>query len=134
MTMHTTDLTYWTPNWAWCEIANPDGKTKTGDRCRFCQETKKRGDATRYRCLIHNEDLLVTGGSVKKCGACLLYKNYTVEQEPPKIGKLQDTPVAKCVKKSVKEFVSMYNQFRKDGYPEFMAIDLATEWIEDQWK
>ena len=136
MARRKTTIDYWVPDWAWCEMPNPDGKTKTGDRCRFCQEIKKRGDATRYRCLIHNQDLLVRGGSVEKASSCLLWKTNQVSQEPPALAKPKSTAlsVGKCVIKSLKEFVKQYKSLRKEGYPEYLALDMALEVMTNQWK
>lgn len=134
MTWKKTNLKYWVPDWQWCEMPNPGNKTKTGERCRFCQEIKKRGDATRYHCLIHNTDLYVEAGSVVKDAACLLWDTNQATHAAPEVAKAKTPNVAKCVIKSLKEYVKLYKNLREEGYPEYIAIDLALEGMVNQWK
>ncbi len=137
MAWKRTDLSYWVPDWRWCELPNPGNKTKTGERCRFCQEIKKRGDATRYRCLIHNCDLYVSGGSVERSISCVIFKDNASTIDPPELEKpkyMDGITASKIVKKSLKEVSTTYNALRKDGYPEKMSLELAIEEVLDQWK
>ncbi len=133
MSYKKTELEYWVPDWAWCEMPNPGGKTKTGERCRFCQETKKRGNATTYRCVIHNKDLLVTSGSVQKCGACLIFDENASKEEAPEMGVLSETTPAKCVKKAIQDLEKRFDHYRKAKIPEDVAMELAKEDVLKQW-
>ena len=123
-----------TPNWKWCEIANPDGKTKTGERCRFCKEIKNRGDATHYKCLIYDKDLMVEAGSVVKCGACLLFRTNFVEHTPELSKKRTACTAGQIAQKVIKQYSSMYKQMRREGYPADVAVDLTNDLLRQEWK
>ena len=136
MTKQQVNLTFYTPSWNWCEVRNPGRNTKSGERCRFCQEVKKRGDATRYVCVIYNTDLSVRDGSVRKCQRCLSMGSIvdTIHEPAPEVptGKASDT--YRVVKATLKEHNKEYKTLRKNGFPEYIAYDSATAAILDAWK
>ena len=136
MTRQQVNLTFSTPNWNWCEIRNAGRNTKSGERCKFCQEVKKRGDATRYFCLIYDTDLHVEDGSVAKCRLCKVASliSTDVDIEPVatnKTGKQGDA--YKVAKATLKEYKSTYKAMRKEGYPEYFACDATIEQVLKSW-
>ena len=137
MTRQSVRINFSTPNWKWCEIENTGRGTKTGERCKFCQEIKKRGDATRYYCLVYDQDLRVQDGSVEKCCPCMLELSETVSHAAPRSsspGPKSVNQVFKVVKKTLRDHKKMYMSMRKDGYPEHMAYEIATENIIESWE
>lgn len=126
-----------TPNWKWCEIANPDGKTKTGERCRFCREIKKRGEATRYTCLIYDKELLVEYGSVVRCGACSCFADFGPQEViPPELDKKPkraELSPGQLALKVIKQFKSTYRKYSKQ-YPSDIAIDVTADVLSQEWK
>ena len=136
MIKQSIGLTFYTPNWKWCEIENPGRNTKTGDRCKFCQEIKKRGDATRYYCLAYDQDLTVKSGSVEKCCPCMLEMKQAIEHAMPRLSvptRKSANEVFKIVKKTLRDHKQMFANMRKGGYPEKLAYELATENILESW-
>lgn len=136
MPKQTVNLSFSTPNWNWCEIRNPGRNTKSGERCKFCKEVKKRGDATRYYCLIYDLDLRVIDGSVAKCQRCvsaqMLCDNIDLEPVPEqKTGKASEA--YKIAKATLKEYQSTYKTLRKNGFPEYIAQNEASESVLKSW-
>ena len=139
MIRQSVSMAFYTPNWKWCEIENHGrGRgTKTGERCKFCQEVKKRGDATRYYCLIYDQDLMVKDGSVEKCCPCMLELTERIEHGMPHSSgpsRKSANEVFKVVKKTLRDHKKLFGTMRKNGYPEQMAYELATEQIIDSWE
>jgi len=135
MTKQQVNLTFYTPSWSWCEVRNPGRNTKTGERCKFCQEIKKRGDATRYHCLIYGGDLSVTDGSVRKCRACMcggIVGTELIEPAPPQpTGKSSE--VFKAIRTTLRELKKEFNKLTKLGYPGYIAIEIAIDNILQTW-
>ena len=137
MIKQSVGVTFYTPNWKWCEIENPGRGTKTGERCKFCQEVKHRGDATRYVCLIYDQDLAVKDGSVEKCCPCMLELTERIEHalpHPSGPSRKSANEVFKVVKKTLRDHKKMFGSMRSNGYPEQMAYELATENILESWE
>ena len=137
MTKQSVSITFYTPNWKWCEIENAGRGTKTGERCKFCQELKKRGDATRYYCLAYDQDLMVKDGSVEKCCPCMLeLREYVEHAQPRPSGPTRKTghEVFKILKKTLRDHKKQFVAMRKSGYPEQVAYELATSNILDMWE
>lgn len=137
MTKQQVDLTFYTPSWNWCEVKNPGRKTKSGERCKFCKEVKKRGEATMYYCLIYDEVLSVVDGSVRKSSPCLCAGTFSVDKvtepvpEPPTRKASEALRTAKSVLNAHKK---EYNALRREGMPEFLAYDGATATVIGAWQ
>ena len=68
-----------TPQWQWCDLQSKKRHgRKTGERCRFCHEMKKRGQNPRYFCLLFNVELTQKGDAVEK--TCLCMQNWKKNQ------------------------------------------------------
>ena len=137
MIRQSVGITFYTPDWKWCEVRNPGRRTKSGDRCKFCQEVRQRGDATRYYCLVYDQDLMVKDGSVEKCCPCMLELTERIEHAMPRPSgpaRKSANEVFKVVKKTLRDHKKQFMSMRKDGYPEQLAYELATEQILEGWE
>ena len=131
-----------TPNWNYCELQNyKNRKCKTGERCRFCKEVKKRGHSPAFVCLLFNVTLDSEGGSVKKTTLCM--KNWSkneilnLDEEPNSSAPQEDTVDIKAIRKAVKSSQKMQKkyavEFIKQGLPISLAYDLANDQVLKDW-
>ena len=138
-----------TPQWQWCDLQSKKrpGK-KTGERCRFCHEMKKRGQNPRYFCLLFNVELTQKGDAVEK--TCLCMQNWkknqiidlTVEPEKADVPETEVEPKRKpdvqaikiAVQDALKEQREYADVLYQEGLPLETADKIATREIMKRWK
>lgn len=110
-------VTYYVPDGKYCNV---DKK----NNCRFCMK-HTRG----YTCAISQEPLAYDGKLIIKTEDCMwpskcTYKYIETEQitiEPMKV-----------IEATVDNFTKIYNQLRRQGYPENMALSLAKQKMKER--
>ena len=123
------------PNWQWCECHGRGYNKKSGERCRFCQEVKRRGSASGYTCLLHDKALWVDeGGNVVKCSACSLWKDWDVDYTQTMPEPEDNKSMKWVIQQTLKRFKKLYQGFRNEGYPEYLALDASSKQILEEWK
>lgn len=131
-----------TPDWKWCDLQNPyDKKYKTGERCRFCQETKRRGQGPRHFCLLFNVELNACGDAVEKTPLCYMKwkKNQIIDLTASPVEEAPSTAidykdVAKMVTASVKDVLKLGKQLTGEGLPVDKSYEIAAQQIIKDWK
>lgn len=111
----TTKVTYKVPLGLYC---NHDNKKSTPlTRCRFCTDLGKHG----FTCVLHNEQLALTGVMISKCPACL--KKQGVVEDVPTV------PPKDLMTYAVKEYRKLYQDLLRQGFPEPIADKMAQEGV-----
>lgn len=145
MTRQRVTVDVVTPQWQWCDLqsAKSPGK-KTGERCRFCHEMKKRGQNPRYFCLLFNIELTQKGDAVEKTCLCMRKwkKNQIIDltAEPSKaeVPEIEDKPDTRAIKLAVQAALKEQREYAdtlyKDGIPMEAADKIATKEVMRRWK
>ena len=136
----------YTPAWQWCDLPSTRQKgRKTGERCRFCKEIKRRGQNPRYMCLLFNVELKQIGDAVEKTCLCMRKwkKNDIVAIDPdptlasapqPENSTFDLKDMRTAVQDALVKQKKITQELIDGGIPADTASKIATKQVVEEWK